>query len=368
MKNLSLYIHIPFCDAKCPYCDFYSISNNSEKMEEYINCLNQIIVKYSKIYKRPLKTIYFGGGTPSIIGSDSLCKILDTIKNNFEIINNAEITLEMNPKTKEIINFNDLSVSGFNRLSIGLQSANQNELDILGRRHTIDDVLETVISARNAGFSNISLDLMICIPQQTKISLMNSIEFCKLCNVQHISSYILKYENNTLFHLKEKELQKFTDDDQAEMYEFCVKMLEAYGYKQYEISNFSTPNFESKHNLVYWHDDEYLGLGPSAHSFIDNKRFYYNRTFEDFYNDITYFESEGGDEQEYIMLALRLKEGLVFNKYRNRFNKEINQEIIDKSIKLRELGYVEMDNNHISLTTKGMLISNTIINQLFDYL
>ena len=366
MLPISLYIHIPFCLSKCPYCDFYSIPFSEKNADEFIMHLTSAIRNYSKKYDRKLKTIYFGGGTPSVLGSKKLSSILYEIKKSFNVSCDAEITLEMNPRTESVIDFKELAGSGFNRLSLGLQSANDNELEILNRKHTNEDVKATIEKAKMSGIDNISLDLMIAIPEQTKYSLFRSIEFCKACKVNHISSYILKYEKNTPFFTRIKELQKFDDDDQADFYDFTVKLCESLGFMQYEISNFAIPGYESKHNLTYWHDEEYLGLGPSAHSFIDGKRFYFERSFKSFYEDKTVYEGEGGDENEYIMLALRLKEGLIFDKFKERFNHELPSLLINKAKQLESEGLVNISDTSISLTLKGFLVSNNIITFFLD--
>ncbi len=367
MDKLSIYIHIPFCEQKCPYCDFYSKSDKAE-YDNYTDKLIESIVKNSRKYPREITTVYFGGGTPSVIGSERLCAILDSIKQHFIVLEDAEITVEVNPCSAENLDFYAMKCVGFNRLSIGLQSANENELKILGRRHTSDDVKKTIERARNVGFDNISLDLMLCVPNQTKSSLSESIRFCKDCDVEHISAYILKFEENTPFFNRKNELDKFDDDSQAQMYLHAVSELEKNGYNQYEISNFSKPGFEGKHNLRYWRDKEYIGLGPSAHSFINSERFYYERDFDKFYNDITVYDGTGGDIEEYIMLALRLKEGLNLNKLKSRYNFTPEEKFTHKLNKLKSEGLIIYDDNIISLTKEGFLVSNTIINYILDSL
>ncbi len=367
MDRLSIYIHIPFCEQKCPYCDFYSKSDKTQ-YDKYTDKLIESIVKYSCKYPREITTVYFGGGTPSAIGSKRLCAILDSIKQHFIVLDDAEITVEVNPCSAKNLDFHAMKCAGFNRLSIGLQSANQNELKILGRRHNSDDAKNTIEIARNAGFENISLDLMLCVPNQTKSSLSESIRFCKDCGVEHISAYILKFEENTPFYNMKNELDKFDDDSQAQIYLHAVSELEKYGYNLYEISNFSKPGFEGKHNLRYWRDEEYLGLGPSAHSFVDSKRFYYERDFDKFYKDITVDDGTGGDIEEYIMLALRLKEGLNLNKLKNRYNFTLKENFAYKLNKLKSEGLILYDDNTISLTNEGFLVSNTIINYIIDSL
>lgn len=367
MKTLGLYIHIPFCEQKCPYCDFYSIRDKSE-YDNYVVHLKKHIKQWSEKYRRIIDTIYFGGGTPSVIGSDRLINILNTIKRNFVLSDDCEITVEVNPCSAKNMDFKALRQSGFNRLSIGLQSAVENELKLLGRRHSANDAKLTVDKARAAGFDNISLDLMLCVPSQTKSSLAESIKFCKDCGIEHISAYILKIEENTLFYQIKDSLKLFDDDEQALLYKFVVHELERYGYKQYEVSNFAKEGFESKHNLRYWKCDEYLGFGPSAHSFVDGKRFYYTRNLDDFYANKIIEDGSGGDINEYIMLALRLSCGLSLDELNSKYNYTPSKKLLTSINKLKEERLVNIDNNIISLTVDGFLVSNTIINFILNSL
>lgn len=365
MEPLSIYIHIPFCEQKCLYCDFYSISNKNE-YERYVENLLISIKEYSKKYHRKVCSIYFGGGTPSVLGSEYLCKILDEIKRNFEVLNDAEITVEVNPCSADKLDFKNMLEFGFNRLSIGLQSAIDSELKILGRIHTAHTAKNTVQKARNAGFKNISLDLMLCIPTQTKSSLTESIKFCKDCDVEHVSAYILKFEKNTPLYKIRDKFELFDDDKQAMMYLHTVSELKKYGYHQYEISNFSKKGFEGQHNLRYWKDKEYLGIGPSAHSFVDGKRFYYNRNLDEFYKGIIVPDGDGGDLEEFIMLSLRLKEGLDLKVLQSKYNFILNKNFIYKANKLKSENLITFENDVISLTTEGFLVSNAIIRYIID--
>lgn len=367
MNTIGIYIHIPFCEQKCPYCDFYSIADKNE-FDKYTSAVVDRIITFSKIYNRQVSTIYFGGGTPSLIDSKRLTQILSAIKDNFSITNDAEITVEVNPCSQSNIDFRELFDSGFNRISIGLQSACENELRILGRRHSANDAKQTVINAKDAGFENISLDLMLCVPEQTKSSLTESIKFCKDCDVNHISAYILKIEENTQFFRIKDSLSLFDDDEQSEMYIHAVNELENNGYLQYEISNFSKKGFEGKHNLKYWHDEEYIGIGPSAHSFINGKRFFYSRNFDEFYNDIIIEDGDGGDIEEFIMLSLRLNEGVSLEKLNNKYGYTPSQKLITSLNKLSDEGLINFINNSVSLTKDGFLVSNMIINYIIDAL
>ncbi len=367
MDSLSIYIHIPFCEQKCPYCDFYSINDKTE-YERYTEHLISMIKMYSEKYRREITTIYFGGGTPSVIGAQRLSKILNAVKDSFVVCDDAEITVEVNPCSSSTLDFDLLRKSGFNRVSIGLQSSDKDELKLLGRRHNSADAKNTVERARKAGFDNISLDLMICVPTQTKSSLTKSIEFCKDCSVEHISAYILKFEENTPFYKMKDKFELFDDEMQARMYLHTINELEKNGYMQYEISNFCKKGFEGRHNLRYWRDQEYLGLGPSAHSFVENKRFYFSRSLDDFYNNITVDDGSGGDLEEYIMLSLRLKEGLSFIKLTEKYNYSPSKNFVYRANKLKEEKLVDFDGDVISLTKEGFLVSNTIIGYLIDAL
>ena len=367
MNNLSLYIHIPFCEQKCPYCDFYSLCDKNE-FYNYVTNIVSKIEYYAKRYNREICTIYFGGGTPSVLGTQRICTILSAIYENFKVNEDAEITVEVNPCSSSELDFAMLKAAGVNRVSVGLQSAIENELKTLGRRHSAKDAQDTVQRIKESGINNISLDLMICVPSQTKDSLTESIKFCKDCNVTHISAYILKIEENTKFFKIKDSLELFDDDEQAELYIHTVEQLKKYGFEQYEISNFCKKGFEGKHNLRYWRDEEYLGIGPSAHSFVDGKRFYYDRNLKSFYDDITVSDGEGGDISEYIMLSLRLKEGLNLNNLQNKYGYKISRNFKERLNMLNSQGLIEIMDDNISLTTHGFLVSNSIINYLCDSL
>lgn len=362
--KLGLYIHIPFCSGKCPYCDFYSKAVRTEDVLKYTDELLKSIEYWSKQTNRKITSVYFGGGTPNMLGTDNLCKVLNKVFDCFNVLEEAEITTELNPTYSDSINFIKLKTCGFNRLSFGMQSANDDELKILGRKHTTDEVKKVIELAQNAGFSNISLDLMLGVPKQTKESLKKSIEFCSSCKVKHISAYILKVEENTPFY-KNKDILDIPDEDtQADLYSFACEQLENLGYYQYEISNFANEGFESKHNLTYWQCEEYIGIGPSAHSFFNGERFYYNRSFEDFYNNKIIKDCIGGTKEEYIMLNLRLSNGINFDDYKKRFNEDFPTDILKSAEKFKKFGFLDITDKSIKLNKKGFLLSNAIISEL----
>jgi oxygen-independent coproporphyrinogen-3 oxidase len=368
MNPIGLYLHIPFCDGKCSYCNFFSRRPHTGAFEltEYTEHLISSIEAWSRSIDRPVDTVYFGGGTPSLLGHERLIRILDAVRRSFDVADQAEITVEVNPSSTDELDFVLMKQAGFNRLSIGLQSANDNELKLLGRRHSADDARRTVACAQKAGFNNISLDVMLAIPEQTMASLDKTLAFCASCHVQHISAYILKVEEGTRFYQMKDQLSLYHDDEQAAFYEHTVGKLAELGYRQYEISNFSHKGCESRHNLHYCHDDEYLCLGPYAHSFIDGKRFYYDSDFQRFYENQICDESDGGDSDEYIMLALRLTEGLVFEKYRERFGYPISEKMISSAKRLEQQGLCHVSDRSISLTVKGFLVSNGVIAYLLE--
>lgn len=366
MKPIGLYLHIPFCDGKCAYCNFFSQRAGNMDSDTYTEQMQKSIRSWGKRIQRTVDTVYFGGGTPSLLGHERLISILNTVFECFPVKKDAEITVEVNPSSTDELDFAAMKAAGFNRLSIGLQSANENELRILGRRHSVEEAKRTVKRAHEAGFDNISLDVMLAIPEQTPESLNRTLEFCGSCGVRHISCYILKVEPGTEFWKRREALPLFSDDKQAEFYEQTVKKLDELGYRQYEISNFSHKGFESRHNLHYWRDDEYLGLGPSAHSFISGERFYYDSDFQAFYEDKTVYESKGGDPEEYIMLALRLTEGLVYEEYRERFKSDIGERFLNAARRLEKDGLCIVDGKKVRLTVKGFLVSNAVIGYLLE--
>lgn len=360
---IGLYIHIPFCNGKCPYCDFYSVTLQSETVTAYVDALCREIDKADRIYD----TVYFGGGTPSLIGSDNIARILSHIRRT----DNCEVTVECNPSDtgseNSTFDFSLIAKSGVNRISMGLQSADNAERKILGRRGGCEDVERAIKRAKEAGINNISLDLMLAIPNQTEESLEKSVEFCRNSGATHISAYILKIEEDTPFYRIKDTLALPDEDETCDLYLKAVSLIEKAGYKQYEISNFALSGYESCHNLKYWHCEEYLGIGASAHSFVDSNRFFYERSIDGFINGTpAIHDGFGGDEDEYIMLALRLCEGLNFGKFKKRFGHSVPENMIKKAIELGKHGLVNISDSAISLTVNGFLVSNQVILNLIE--
>ena len=362
--SIGLYLHIPFCKRKCAYCDFFSGKGTQADFDLYTNVLTEKLHYWGQQAQEPVGSVYFGGGTPSVLGTERLCALLGAVKRAFSVEDNAEITLEVNPESGKALDFDALRQAGFDRVSVGMQSAIAREINILGRLHTPEEAAYTVRKAQAAGFDNTSLDLMLGIPLQTKDSLRQSIAFCADCGVRHISSYILKIEEGTPFYSNKELLSLPDEDEQAELYLFAVDCLSRLGYAQYEISNFAQPGFESRHNTLYWRCGAYIGIGPAAHSFYHGKRFHYARSMQAFCNDLLTDDGSGGDSEEYIMLALRLCEGLVFADYEQRFQKPLPAELHRKIEKYVKLGLMEADGQHACFTPKGFLVSNMILTDL----
>ena len=363
----SVYIHIPFCASKCPYCDFYSFRASDEIKTRYVEAVLDEIstLRRSAEYVGSgftAETLYLGGGTPSLLGGDALYKIVTAAKEKFGIGSYGEITVECNPASDIEGIAPSLAKAGVNRVSLGLQSANDGERRALGRLSGKERVSEVLGILRQNGIENISLDVMLGIPSQTKATLDETLDFVIAQNAAHISAYILKLEENTVFY-KNREKYDFPDDDAAaDLYEHCCARLENAGYEHYEISNFAHKGFESRHNTAYWMLDDYLGIGAAAHSFINGKRFYFPRSIEDFIDGKPpVFDCTGGDAEEYIMLRLRLKDGLSVSETRRLYGESAIENIIKKAPFLHERELVNFDGEHLSLTTRGMLVSNSVI-------
>lgn len=360
-----IYIHIPFCISKCPYCDFYSFSAEEKDKDSYLKAVLLCLKSKASLVAGEVDTIYFGGGTPSVFGAQRIGEVLKCIRDNYKLTANAEITVECNPSGTSAEFFEGLSESGVNRISMGMQSAVEGERKALGRLSGKAQVEKALAFAKKAGINNISLDIMLGVPSQTMESLDESIDFLLAADIKHISAYMLKIEEGTPFYKAKDSLNLPDEDTVCDMYLHTVKRLSQGGFLQYEISNFAKEGFESRHNLKYWHCEEYLGIGPSAHSFTGGKRYYFSRDFDAFLKgaDMIY-DCDGGSEEEYMMLALRLSEGLKFGDYKRKFGKNIDEKIIRKAEKFERAGLLTVSREGIALNDEGFLLSNTIIGEL----
>lgn len=366
-SSIGLYIHIPFCAKKCNYCNFYSIPAGVSMYDEYVDILQRSIAEWAgRLTDRCVDTVYFGGGTPSQLGTKRLLRILNSVTQSFSLAENSEITAEINPFSQDELDFRELKKSGFNRFSIGMQSIIPEELRILGRLHKDEDVKKTIENLSNAGIDNFSLDVMQGIPLQTPESLRKTLEFCVNSGASHISTYMLKIEKGTPFYKNAENLVFPDDDTAADYYELTCEYLKSYSFRHYEISNFCKDDKISRHNMKYWELEDYLGIGPSAHSLIDGKRFYYPADLDSFSKGEILFESEGKTPEEFVMLSLRTDRGLSFQKFKELFNTSLPQHLLAEAEKLKKLDLLNMTEDCILLTEKGYLLSNIIIAKLIS--
>lgn len=360
--SLGLYIHVPFCGKKCRYCDFYSLPYRKEQVSAYVEAVLRNIRHYSD-KSTVTDTIYFGGGTPSLLSAEQISAILQETESCFNVSEKAEITLEANPNTLMAESLEKLRISGINRLSIGIQSMNDEELKILGRTHTAERAAKAVYDAKSAGFDNISCDLMAALPNQTEESLIRSIDAMAELPIQHISAYILKIEEGTPFDSAEIRESVPDEDTSAELYTAMVKRLREKGFFQYEVSNFAKKGFESRHNSRYWKCLDYIGIGPSAHSCYKGARFAVSGDLQGFINspiqitEIT--DSSPCGFEEYAMLRLRLAEGYDLNDFPQH-----KDDLIKKIPPLLKAGYITYNGEKIALTEQGFLVSNSVIEYL----
>lgn len=358
-RRIGLYIHVPFCDGKCPYCDFYSIRASEERMKEYTNCIIKLLNSNQEQIVSA-DTLYFGGGTPSLLGAERLSRIAETAKRKYGL-ENAEITAEANPEGLDADFFRGLRAGGINRLSFGLQSADDGELVRLGRKHSAAQAAKAVESAQKAGFENISLDLMLAVEGQTEQSLRKSVEFCADLGVRHVSAYLLKVEPGTAYYKDRAALELPGEDVAAELYLLACEELERHGLRQYEISNFAVPGSESRHNLKYWRCEEYWGLGPAAHSFVDGRRFHYGRSIGAFLRgEGPEQDGEGGSFEEFAMLKMRLTEGLTDEACLERFGHPVPEQIKRAALGYESAGLTVCTPEGFSFTPKGFLVSDAL--------
>ena len=371
---LGLYIHIPFCKSKCVYCDFYSLPRSESRMDDYTDALCAHLAETAPFAAGHLvDTVYFGGGTPSYLGTKRLVKILKTILKKYKVDKQAEITLEANPDSagdwKEL---RTLRRCGFNRLSLGMQSADDEELSEIGRVHTMAQTEAAVEAARKAKFQNLSLDLIYGLPHQTLEGWQKNLSAALDLTPEHLSCYGLKVEEGTPLFARRGTAGLPGDDAQADMYLYTVEFLKAQGYEQYEISNFAKPGCASRHNLKYWTLGEYAGFGPGAHSDFGGVRYGYTRDLDGYLaGRLDLAESEiisaQEREMEYIMLRLRTVQGIDTREFESRFRQRFGplDAILDTCA---AHGLAQRTDTGWRLTPKGFLVSNRIIGDLQEEL
>ena len=397
-KTRAIYIHVPFCKSKCPYCDFYSSPRHrSEDVDAYVTGLLaeieqtsgqriseiqceqakaglvkspllgsqsscQVAADTEKTYASwPIETVYFGGGTPSLLSVSQIAAILDKVRSCYDVCLDAEISMEVNPATVTYDSLCGYRAAGVNRISIGVQSFDDVVLKILGRLHSAEEAAETVKMARQAGFENVSIDLMFGIAGQSVESWESTVEKAIELAPEHISLYTLEIMDNTRFARDlEKGIYRQTEpEEDRKMYELALDMLEAAGYRQYEISNAAKPGFECRHNMRYWNMGEYIGLGPGASSFVGGVR-YVNAARNELH-----VNTEEDNISEYIFTGLRKSDGISKKDFQERFGDDIwnfySEEERREFQKFVEGGFAEEDEESIRLTRKGMSISNRIM-------
>lgn len=371
---LGLYIHIPFCKAKCAYCDFYSLAQSESRMDEYCRALERHLAEVApQAGCHVADTVYFGGGTPSYLGAERLCRLLGTVKKLYKVDKHAEITLEANPDSacdKKALK--RLRRAGFNRISLGAQSTDDEILRTIGRVHTWEQTCQAVEAARKAGFKNLSLDLIYGLPGQTMEQWEKTLSDAVGLLPEHLSCYGLKLEEGTPLYRRQEELTFPDEELQADMYLYTVEFLKNCGYEQYEISNFAKPGFASRHNLKYWTLAEYAGFGPGAYSDFGNVRYGYARDLDSYIRgELRLQESDTVDlserEREYLMLRLRTVQGIDPREFEYRFRQRF-EPLAALLRQCAQRGLAEETDGGWHLTPKGFLVSNQIIGLLQDEL
>lgn len=358
---LGLYIHIPYCRSKCAYCDFASAAVKGGVPDEYVDAVLRELWRFSPCGSTPLRpdTVYLGGGTPSLLTPRQVSRILDAAGP----VPGAEITLEANPDTVTRDVLAGFRAAGVNRLSVGVQTASDESLRRIGRRHTAAEAARTLKDARAAGFENISGDIMLALPHYTADEMRDTVALLA-GECTHISAYLLKIEPDTVFGRRAPDGVP-GDDEAADFYLACVDELAARGYRQYEISNFAQPGFAGRHNLLYWDCRDYLGIGPSAHSCMSGKRFFTPRGTDAFLRaDAVYTPDGDCTAQDYIMLRLRLAEGLSLAKLQSRFGVSLTPAQTAFCRSLAQNGLARFDGETLSLTPRGMLVQNSVLTEL----
>lgn len=360
-----LYIHIPFCLKKCKYCDFNSFTFSCEDKASYLDAL----IKNMQVYKgEKIDTIFIGGGTPTTLSYEELGRLLDAVNSTFELSADYDFTVEMNPKTVDRDKLSVLKEKCVNRLSLGVQSFNDEELLKIGRIHTSQDAIETVSLIKECGFDNFSIDLMSALPGQTTESFLESLNTAIGLNPKHISCYSLILEDGTPLYEEylRGEINLPDEDEERNMYDSAVKILESAGYKRYEISNFAKNGYESQHNIKYWQCKEYIGIGISAHSYLDGVRFSMTDDFDNYISG----DFERCDEtvlsredmmSEFMFMGLRMDRGVSKKEFSVRFGAEIDEIFGKPLLKFKNMGMIEEKNGNYSLTDKAVGISNSIM-------
>lgn len=356
-----IYIHVPFCERKCPYCAFYSVIPQEDVRERFTARIVEDISRFGE--RIQADTVYFGGGTPALLGAENIGRILSQLRQSFELVS-PEITVECNPNSITSDAMEKMRAAGVNRLSVGVQSLDDGELEFLGRLHNSRQAQDTLINAAAAGFDNISADLMLGIRGQTSDSISDAVRRLKELGVKHISIYMIKVEQGTAFDSPAVRRRLTDDDETAQLYLAAVSACQSAGFEQYEISNFACPGFESRHNLKYWRCQEYLGFGPSAHSFYNGVRYCMPSNLGEYMKGCEAVITNPSPDraEEYVMLGLRLNEGISLDRAASLgLDSNRAEKAASLASKLAEKGLCRVSGESVSLTPEGMLVSNSII-------
>jgi len=375
LKDSALYIHIPFCDHKCIYCDFYSIIT-SDNISTFLKSLKKEIEYFSRLYSkdRIFTSVFFGGGTPSLMQPEYLKEILNHLKKYFNVDENAEVTMETNPGTVDKEKLKMFRDAGINRISIGIQSFDEDELKFLTRIHDKKTAIQTVTDAEEVGFENISVDLIFNLPNQTKEKWIKNLETANKLPIKHISTYSLILERGTILNkmVLDGNVKMQDEDYDADLYETTIDFLLSNGYYQYEVSNFTKSGYECVHNNSYWRYKDYLSFGTSSHSFVNGKRWWNYSSLKKYISEIelnnhAIMNSENiNDEQmhdEYVMLALR-SSGLNINDYKKKFSDDWIKRNNSYFELLKNEQHLIIDSNWIKLTSKGYAVCDEILKNI----
>ena len=374
-RRLGLYLHIPFCRSKCAYCDFYSLAGREGEMDRYLRALTRHLGEMApRAEGYRVDTVYLGGGTPTILGAKRLTRLLREVRRRYRLERGCEVTVEANPDSVDLPLLRALRRAGANRLSLGVQSANDGELRAIGRPHTFSDAVRAVELARRAGFDNLSCDLIYGLPDQDMASWQASVEALIALAPEHLSCYGLQLEEGTPLYERRSELTLADDDEQADMYLWMVDRLARAGYRQYEISNFAKPGRESRHNLRYWRLEEYAGFGPGAHSDFGGRRYSYVRDLGAYLEGIEQGKPIVDEDREipndergseYLMLGLRTAEGIDGDWYGRRYHRNFRPlEDLLRGYEAR--GLARQEGGRWRLTPEGFLLSNPLILELLE--
>ena len=360
-----LYVHIPFCARKCRYCDFVSFAGAEEYADAYLDALRKEAAQYAG---EEFDTVFIGGGTPSVLRANQLSRLFDIINSTFKITKNAEFSVEINPGTLDADKIRAIVNGGVNRVSVGVQSFNDNELAAIGRIHTAQEAIRAVNEIHRAGIKNINVDLMTSIPEQSAESLMNTLEIAVSLPITHISAYSLILEEETPIYddYKNGLFAPPSDDEDRDNFDMLSDFLEREGFDRYEISNFAKSGYECRHNIKYWECREYVGLGLAAHSYIDKQRFYNTSDLNKYLRGETRSEDiltlDSADLfSEFMMMGLRMTRGVSEAEFLNRFGEPIEKIYAQPLEKFIKSKLIEHKNGRYFLTEHGLDVSNSVI-------